>query len=78
MIKTTKFMDNFYIFDDGMVRQFLITGEKEALLIDAGFPGCPYPGCCQCGYGSSGECDHDTWRYGSCGRINRVREMPAS
>ena len=40
MIKTTKFMDNFYIFDDGMVRQFLITGEKEALLIDAGFPGC--------------------------------------
>ena len=40
MIKTTKFMDNFYILDDGMVRQFLITGEKEALLIDAGFPGC--------------------------------------
>ena len=29
MIKTTKFMDNFYIFDDGMVRQFLIIGEKE-------------------------------------------------
>lgn len=40
MIKTTKFMDNFYILDDGMVRQFLIIGEKEALLIDAGFPGC--------------------------------------
>ena len=40
MIKTTKFMDNFYILDDGMVRQFLIIGEKEALLIDDGFPGC--------------------------------------
>lgn len=40
MIKTTKFMDNFYIFDDGMVRQFLIAGEKVALLIDTGFPGC--------------------------------------
>ncbi len=33
----TKFMEHFYILDDGRVRQFLITGEDEALLIDAGF-----------------------------------------
>ena len=26
LIHTIKFMDNFYIFDNGMVRQFLITG----------------------------------------------------
>lgn len=38
MIQTKLFMDNFYILDDGRVRQFLITGEKEALLIDTGFP----------------------------------------
>ena len=37
MTETTLFMDNFYIFDDGHVRQFLITGEDEALLIDTGF-----------------------------------------
>lgn len=37
MIRTIKFMDNFYVFDNGMVRQFLITGADEALLIDTGF-----------------------------------------
>ena len=30
-------MDNLYIFDNGMVRQFLITGADEAILIDTGF-----------------------------------------
>lgn len=35
--KVTEFMDHFYILDDGRVRQFLIVGEKEALLIDTGF-----------------------------------------
>lgn len=34
---TKQFMDNFYILDDGRVRQFLIVGEKEALLVDTGF-----------------------------------------
>ena len=37
MIHTTKYMDNLYIFDNGMVRQFLITGADEAILIDTGF-----------------------------------------
>ena len=32
------FSENFYILEDGRVRQFLICGEKEALLIDPGFP----------------------------------------
>lgn len=32
-----QFRDNFYILDDGRVRQFLITGKEDALLIDAGF-----------------------------------------
>lgn len=31
------FMDHFYVLDDGRVRQFLIVGEQEALLIDTGF-----------------------------------------
>lgn len=31
------FMENFYILDDGRVRQFLITGKEYALLIDTGF-----------------------------------------
>ena len=35
--KVTEFMDHFYILDDGRVRQFLIVGDKEALLIDTGF-----------------------------------------
>ncbi|WP_294521386.1 MBL fold metallo-hydrolase [uncultured Pseudoflavonifractor sp.] len=38
MTETRKFGENFYILDDGRVRQFLITGPKEALLIDTGFP----------------------------------------
>lgn len=33
----TKYEDGFYILDDGRVREFLITGEEEALLIDTGF-----------------------------------------
>ena len=33
----TEYMDHFYILDDGRVRQFLITGDREALLIDTGF-----------------------------------------
>ena len=37
MTETTLFMENFYILDDGRVRQFLITGDDEALLIDTGF-----------------------------------------
>ncbi len=31
------FMENMYILDDGRVRQFLIVGEEEALLMDTGF-----------------------------------------
>ena len=31
------FAENFYILDDGRVRQFLILGEDEALLMDTGF-----------------------------------------
>ena len=38
MTETKLFMDHFYILDDGRVRQFLIVGEDEALLIDTGFP----------------------------------------
>lgn len=38
MIQAGLFMENFYILDDGRVRQFLIVGEKEAILIDTGFP----------------------------------------
>lgn len=37
MVCTAKFADNFYVFDNGMVRQFLITGSDEAILIDTGF-----------------------------------------
>ena len=37
MTETTLLMENFYILDDGRVRQFLITGDDEALLIDTGF-----------------------------------------
>lgn len=35
--KITEFMENFYVLDDGRVRQFLIPGDEEALLIDTGF-----------------------------------------
>ena len=37
MTETTLLMENFYILDDGRARQFLITGDDEALLIDTGF-----------------------------------------
>ena len=37
MIQASLFMDNLYILDDGRVRQFLFIGDKEALLMDAGF-----------------------------------------
>ncbi len=37
MTEIKLFMDHFYILDDGRVRQFLILGEQEALLIDTGF-----------------------------------------
>ena len=37
MTNAKLFMENFYILDDGRVRQFLVTGEEEALLIDTGF-----------------------------------------
>ena len=37
MIWTEKYGDNFYILDDGRVRQFLLTGAEEALLVDTGF-----------------------------------------
>ena len=37
MTETKLFMENFYILDDGRVRQFLIVGEDQALLIDTGF-----------------------------------------
>ena len=38
MTQVRLFMENLYILDDGRVRQFLIVGEKEALLVDTGFP----------------------------------------
>ncbi len=39
MIQTKSFREHFYLLEDGdRVRQFLITGEEEALLIDTGFP----------------------------------------
>ena len=37
MTQVRLFMENLYILDDGRVRQFLIVGEKEALLVDTGF-----------------------------------------
>lgn len=37
MIQVEKFRDGLYILYDGMVRQFLFTGEGEALLVDTGF-----------------------------------------
>ena len=37
MIDIQLFAENFYILDDGRVRQFLILGKDEALLIDTGF-----------------------------------------
>lgn len=37
----TEFSPNFYILDDQRVREFLIIGEKEAILIDTGFADTP-------------------------------------
>lgn len=37
MTEAKLFRDHFYVLDDGRVRQFLIVGTKEALLIDTGF-----------------------------------------
>ena len=37
MTEIKLFMDHFYILEDGRVRQFLIVGEQQALLIDTGF-----------------------------------------
>lgn len=37
MTKAKLFMDQFYILDDERVREFLIIGQDEALLIDTGF-----------------------------------------
>lgn len=37
MIQVTEYSKNFYVLDDNRVRQFLITGDKNALLIDTGF-----------------------------------------
>lgn len=36
-MEVTKYGEGFYILDDGRVREFLITGSNEALLIDTGF-----------------------------------------
>lgn len=38
MVQTIPFLPGFTLLDDGRVRQFLITGEDKALLIDTGFP----------------------------------------
>lgn len=39
MIQAKLFREHFYLLEDGdRVRQFLITGQDEALLIDTGFP----------------------------------------
>lgn len=38
MIKVTEERSGMYILDDGRVRCFLFTGDKEALLIDTAFP----------------------------------------
>lgn len=37
MVQPREFMSNFYILEEERVRQFLIVGEEEALLIDTGF-----------------------------------------
>lgn len=38
MTETTLFRENFFILDDGRVRQFLFVSKDQALLIDTGFP----------------------------------------
>ena len=37
MLQTRQLMDNLYCFEDGHVRQFLITAPDKALLLDAGY-----------------------------------------
>lgn len=37
MVQKRRFMDDFYFLEDERVRQFLIVGKEEALLIDTGF-----------------------------------------
>ena len=37
MTEITRFWEDLYILDDGRVREFLLLGEGEALLIDTGF-----------------------------------------
>lgn len=37
MTAVNEFMNGFYILDDGRVRQFLMVGGEEALLVDTGF-----------------------------------------
>lgn len=37
MVQKRRFMDDFYFLEDERVRQFLIVGKDEALLIDTGF-----------------------------------------
>ncbi len=37
MTKAVEFDEKFYILDDGRVRQFLILGKEEALLVDTGY-----------------------------------------
>ena len=37
MLVPQKLQEDFYLLDDGRVRQFLIPGQEEALLLDTGF-----------------------------------------
>lgn len=37
MTEIKEYLEHFYILDDGRVRQFLIAGKEEALLVDTGF-----------------------------------------
>lgn len=39
MLEVKQYLDGLYILDDGEVREFLLVGESDALLIDTGFPG---------------------------------------
>ena len=38
MVKAIPFQKDFYLLDDGRVRQFLFVVPDSALLVDAGFP----------------------------------------
>ena len=38
MVEAKEFQKDFYLLDDGRVRQFLFVGPDSALLVDAGFP----------------------------------------